>query len=133
MYVNVTELTIFILTSSNFHSDEIYLCILCDAGDNCYGISACIRYQNKGTNEYRTKLIYTCSRTTPSKSKLTILKKELCSLFVESQKGEYLWMIISIGPYHIHSWPSILLNKSTYHQLFAICIGVTSTCYTVSI
>ena len=48
------------------------------------------------TNEYHTKLIYACSRTASSKSKLTIPKKELCSLLLGSQKGEYLRNIISI-------------------------------------
>ena len=68
--------------------DEIYLHIFCDAGDNCYGSTAYIRYANKVTNEYHTKLIYACGRTSPYKSKLTIPKKELCSLLLGSQKGE---------------------------------------------
>ena len=50
------------------------------------------------TGEFHTKLIYACSRTAPSKSKLTIPKKELCSLLLGSQKGEYLRNIISIEP-----------------------------------
>ena len=47
-------------------------------------------------NEYHTKLICACSRTAPSKSKLTIPKKELFSLLLGSQKGEYLRNMISI-------------------------------------
>ena len=54
--------------------DEIYLHIFCDAGDNCYGITAYIRYENKMTDEYHTKLIYACSWTAPSESKLIIPK-----------------------------------------------------------
>ena len=76
--------------------EEIYLHIFCDAGDNCYGITAYIRYENKITGEFHTKLIYACSRTAPSKSKLTIPKKELCSLLLGSEKGEYLRQMISI-------------------------------------
>ena len=76
--------------------DVICLHIFCDAGDNCYGITAYLRYEKKVTNKYHTKLIYACSRTAPSKSKLTMPKKELCSLLLGSKKGEYLRNIISI-------------------------------------
>merc|ERR1712074_319569 len=55
--------------------DEIYLHIFCDAGDNCYGIAAYIRYENKITHKYYTKLIYACSRTAPSKSKYLYQRK----------------------------------------------------------
>ena len=54
------------------------------------------RYENKITGEFHTKLIYACSRTAPSKSKLTIPKKELCSLLLGSEKGEYLRRMINI-------------------------------------
>ena len=53
------------------------------------------------TNEYHSKIIYACRRTAPSKSKLTIKKKELCSFLLGSQKGESLRNIIIIEPHNL--------------------------------
>ena len=77
--------------------EDIYLHIFCDAGENCYGITAYIRYVDNDTGVFYSKLIYACSRTAPSKNRLTIPKKELCSILLGNQKGEYLRNIINIS------------------------------------
>ena len=98
--------------NSNPKPAEIYLHIFCDGGDNCYGITAYIRYENKVTNEYYCKLIYACSRIATSKSKPTIPKKELCSLLLGSLKRDYLRNIISIEP------DNVLLHSDSMVAIF---------------
>ena len=64
---------------------------------------------NLHTVTNKMKLIYACSKTTPSKSKLTVPNKELCPLLLGSQKEEYLRNIINIPEENIslHSYSMV--------------------------
>ena len=61
-----------------------------DAGENAWGIAIYIRFFNAILNTYQSHLIYSATRVAPTKSKLSIPRKELNGVVLVCEKLLYI-------------------------------------------
>ncbi len=57
--------------------EEVFLHSYTDAGEQAWGIAVYLRFLDEETNKYESHLIYSSTRVAPTKSKLSVPKKEL--------------------------------------------------------
>ena len=57
--------------------EEVFLHTYTDPGEEAWGIAIYLRFLNEEINRYESHLIYSSTRVAPTKSKLSVPKKEL--------------------------------------------------------
>jgi len=65
----------------------VYLHIFTDAGENAWSVAIYIRYFNDDTQKYESNLIYSTTRVAPTKTKLSVPKKELNGILLGVEKA----------------------------------------------
>ena len=70
--------------------DKLYLHGFADAGEQAWGIAIYIRYLNEVRGLYESNLIYSATRVAPTKTKLSIPKKELNGILLVCEKLIYI-------------------------------------------
>ena len=81
-----------------------------DAGDLCWGAAIYIRFYNPKTGNFEVHLIYSCSRVAPTKSKLSIPRKELNAIVLGCEKLLYISKFLKIDVSHTYAHSDSLVS-----------------------
>ena len=88
--------------------NKLYLHGFADAGEQAWGIAIYIRYLNK--DQFESHLIYSATRVGPTKSKLSIPKKELNAILLACEKLIYIAEALGINKDHIYAHTDSLVS-----------------------
>ena len=76
--------------------DEMEVHVYCDGGGDSFGAVAFLRW--KEGSEYKMKRIYAASKVVSPKSKLSVPRREVCSLVMGTKIGKELSAELEIDP-----------------------------------
>ena len=84
--------------------------VYCDGGGDSFGAVAFLRW--KDGSEYKMKRIYAASKVVSTKSKLSVPRREVCSLVMGTKIGNELSAELNIDP------KRVFLHSDSLSQCF---------------